>query len=196
MTGKPQTQFPQLFHLLEKFHTCPYSWLAAYQRLFILFRASSNAATRVSSPAAPSGLCQTVFICHLLPGWGIPWDAERWMLEEALTTALLLYTSQGTNNWKQDNWAQDPFGLIQYGYSYTLKNARICFLISDTWGASQLKFHTVWSFVCCEITHSFPVGTLKLSCSSFSPVNVSLYCKEPLPFFADPLYCSPAAWGV
>lgn len=54
------------------------------------------------------------------------------MLEEALTTALLLYTSQGTNNWKQDNWARDPFGLIQYGYSYTLKNARICFLISDT----------------------------------------------------------------
>lgn len=101
-----------------------------------------------------------------------------------------------TNNWKQDNWAQDPFGLIQYSYSYTLTSAHISFLMGGTWGASQLKFHTVWSFVCCQITYSFPVGTLQLSCSSFSPVKVCLYWKDPLPFFAVPLYCSPAAWGV
>lgn len=77
-----------------------------------------------------------------------------------------------------------------------LKVPTFAFSMGDTWDASQLKFHAVWSFVCYEITHSFPVGTLQLSCSSFSPVKVSLYWKHPLPFFADRLYCSPAAWGV
>lgn len=56
---------------------------------------------------------------------------ETWMLKEVLTTAPLLHTSQSTNNWKQDNRAQDPLGLIQYSYSYTLRDAR-CFLMGDT----------------------------------------------------------------
>lgn len=144
----------------------------------------------------PSVLCQTVSTCHLLPGWGISWDAESWMLKEALTTALSLNISKCTNNWKKDKWAQDPFGLIQHSYSYTFTSAFICFLAGYTSRDSQLKFHTVWSFVCYDITCSVPVGTLQLSCSNFSHVKVSLYWKYPLPFFADPLYCSPAAWEV
>lgn len=194
MTGKPQTQFPWLFHLFEKFHVSLFL-ACCLSEVIYPFQSIAHGAARVSSPAAPSVLCQIVFICHLLPGWGIPWDTECWMLEAALKTALLLYTSLSTNNWKQDNWAQGPFGLIQYSYSCPYKCLHLLFN-GGYWGASQLKFHIVWSFVCCEITHSFPVGTLKFSCSSFSPVNVSLYWKDPLPFFADPLYCSPAAWGV
>lgn len=106
----------------------------------------------------PSLLCQTVSTCRLLPVWRIPWDAESWMLKEALTTALSLNTAQGTNNRKQDNWAQDSFGLIQYSYSYTLTGGCVCFLARYTSHDSQMKFHTVWSFVCYEITCSVPVG--------------------------------------
>lgn len=43
------------------------------------FQSIIHAAARVSSPAAPPVLCQPVFLCHLLPGWGILWelDAQR-----------------------------------------------------------------------------------------------------------------------